>query len=102
MMMDDPHRDRVPYDCPIEWCAGSIGDHGGDGTEPEFWLHRGEDVELGDIGIFFDTQIGSGPHGGYVELRFDDEYTIDELRDFAKRLRGIADTLTGQADRIDA
>lgn len=49
-------------DCPVSWCAGRWLQHGGDGAEPEDWVHDEETAILLPHGAQLTrSQVGAGP-----------------------------------------
>lgn len=82
---DTTHR----IDCPIDWCAGYLADHGGLGDAPEVWLHGAEAVTLGDGIMLYENQLGAGTI--YYELFLGDEsIRADSAVALAEQLRTLA------------
>lgn len=53
---------RRRIDCPVPWCGGLWIDHGGDGAEPDRWLHdEAEGIDLPHDTAFYRSQQGTGP-----------------------------------------
>lgn len=82
---------RRRIDCPVPWCGGLWIDHGGDGAEPEAWLHdETEGIDLPYGTAFYRSQQGAGPLtwslvvGGVVIARG------SEPRRLAAMLRDVA------------
>lgn len=85
--------------CPIEWCTGRVGDHGGYGDGPEDWVHSDDGAEVVHGAALYRSREGAGPDlwelvaGGAVVARGAD------LRVLAVKLRDIAAAVEEVAER---
>ncbi|GAA1769733.1 hypothetical protein [Agromyces humatus] len=76
-------------DCPLSWCRGRYLDHGGDGAEPDAWVHEGEDIKLGSLGSAAFIRVGAGPVRLAMSLELRGEFDVDGLQAIAADLHGI-------------
>lgn len=63
-MSDDEALERIErrIDCPLEWCHGAWLEHGGDGSDPDQWVHEAHaGIELGHGAALYRTREGAGP-----------------------------------------
>lgn len=89
--------------CPIPWCTGNRGQHGGEGDGPDTWLHCDDGRSLTESATLYRFKEGSGPvsysvHiGGQVVI--EEAVSLDEV---ARAMRTIADACATLAkdDRV--
>jgi hypothetical protein len=80
-------------DCPIDWCGGRWFEHGGEGDDPDTWLHEEEPgIELPHGASLRRSQVGSGPVMWSLAIPFDeDQYGIRSFGDRATAARWLRD-----------
>lgn len=84
-------------DCPIEWCTGSRLDHGGDGAEPETWVHSDDGTELVHGAALYRARTGTGADewelivgGQLIGHGVDLTVLSERLRDLADAVDAVA------------
>jgi hypothetical protein len=83
-------------ECPVEWCAGSWIDHGGDGAGPNEWLHSDDGREIVHGAALYRSRRGTGEDvwemiaGGHVLARGRD---LARLAVVLRDIAGAVDTL---------
>lgn len=87
-------------DCPIPWCTGHTGDHGGYGDEPSAWLHSSADIPLtrGPV-LLCRSRTGAGRERWDLSVRDADFLTGDSPAALATQLRALAIELEAVSTR---
>ena len=85
-------------DCPLDWCAGAWLAHGGDGAEPDQWLHEAEHAIGLPHGAGLDrSRLGAGPDEWSLAMQGDGaRYSMGtalDPRELAVMLRDVADAV---------
>ncbi|GEK86815.1 hypothetical protein GCM10007198_14040 [Microbacterium aerolatum] len=82
--------------CPVEWCSGSILDHGGAGDEPGDWVHSdGPGVVVMPGLTLCRSQIASGPVRWHLFSRVEEVAQAGTRQELADVLRICASAIEG-------
>jgi hypothetical protein len=91
------------FTCPVQWCAGYVPDHGGDGAEPGDWVHTGADERLPAGAVGYPAQQSGGALEYGIVLagaELGHTHGADALAVFAGELRALAGVLDRRAGQI--
>lgn len=89
-------------DCPIEWCAGYLLDHGGTGEAPDEWYHSSAGITLPHGLMLVRAAHASGPERWIIEGRGYELVQDADLHVIAARLHEVAsaiDSRVGEEER---
>jgi hypothetical protein len=77
--------------CPLEWCTGTLADHGGLGDDPTHWVHSdGGGLPVAPRAALCRDQLGAEPSRWVLVVNGAEVSTGDSPASVAEGLRDLA------------